>query len=45
MDAEKFISLVNKEPFDYTQWQSTPWNNQPLESISEKAMDYRLKSK
>ena len=45
VDAEKFISLVNKEPFDYTQWQSTLWNNQTLESISEKAMDFRLKNK
>ena len=45
VDAEKFISLVNKEPFDYTQWQSTLWNNQTVESISEKAVDYRLKNK
>lgn len=45
VDAEKFISLVNKEPLDYTQWQSALWINQTLESISEKAMDYRLKNK
>ena len=44
VDAEKFISLINKEPFNYTQWQNTLWNDQTMESISEKAMDYRLKN-
>jgi hypothetical protein len=44
IDAEKFISLLSKEPFDYTQWQSTLWSNQTIEMISEKAMDYRAKN-
>lgn len=41
VDAEKFISLIIKEPFDYTQWQSDLWSNQTIEQVSEKAMDYR----
>jgi hypothetical protein len=41
VDAEKFISLINKEPFDYTQWQSTLWSDQTIEQISDKAMNYR----
>jgi hypothetical protein len=45
VDAEKFISLLSKEPFDYTQWQSTLWSNQTIETISEKAMDYRAKKR
>ena len=45
VDAEKFISLINKEPFDYTQWQSTLWKDQTIEQISEKAMDFRTKNK
>ena len=28
VDAEKFISLIIKEPFDYTHWQSTLWSDQ-----------------
>lgn len=44
IDAEKFISLLSKEPFDYTQWQSSLWSNQTIEMISEKAMDYRRKN-
>jgi len=44
VDAEKFISLINKEPFDYTQWQSSLWSDQTLEQLSEKAMNYRTKN-
>ncbi|MBA4408518.1 MAG: hypothetical protein C0397_03735 [Odoribacter sp.] len=45
VDAEKFISLINKEPFDYTQWQNTLWSDQTIDQVSEKAMDYRTKNK
>ena len=45
VNAEKFISLINKEPFDYTQWQSTLWSEQTIEQVSEKAMNYRTKNK
>ena len=44
VDAEKFISLINKEPFDYTQWQSTLWINQTIDQLSEKALNYRKKN-
>ena len=45
LEAEKFIGLIIKEPFDYTQWQSTLWNDQTVKKVSEKAMNYRLKNK
>ncbi len=45
VDAEKFISLINKEPFDYTQWQSTLWSDQTIDQVSENAMNYRTKNK
>lgn len=41
VDAEKFISLIIKEPFDYTEWQETLWNDLTVEQISERAMKYR----
>lgn len=44
VDAEKFISLINQEPFDYTQWQSEQWSDQTINQLSEKAMDYRKKN-
>lgn len=43
VDAEKFIRLITKEPFDYTQWQSTYWKDESIEQLSEKAMRYRNK--
>lgn len=45
VDAEKFISLINKEPFDYTQWQNTLWSKQTIDQLSEKAMNYRKNNK
>ncbi len=45
VDAEKFISLIIKDPFDYTEWQSTLWNKQTIENVSEKAMLYRKQNK
>jgi hypothetical protein len=27
VEAEKFISLIRKEPFDYTEWQKPLWEN------------------
>ena len=44
VDAEKFISLINKETFDYTQWQSCLWGDQTIDQVSKKAMDYRAKN-
>ena len=44
VDAEKFISLIIKDPLDYTQWQSTLWANQTVDKLSEQAMDYRSKN-
>jgi hypothetical protein len=45
VNAEKFISLIIKEPFDYTEWQGTLWNRQSVESVSDKAMQYRNQNK
>jgi hypothetical protein len=36
--AERFISLILKEPFDYTQWQRDLWATQSLEELSQAAM-------
>ena len=43
VDAEKFIRLIIKEPFDYTQWQSKLWKEETVEQLSEKATQYRSK--
>lgn len=38
VDAERFISLIQREPFDYTKWQRTLWEGQSVEQISRNAM-------
>ena len=38
VDAERFIALIQREPFDYTKWQRTLWEGQSVEDISKNAM-------
>ena len=38
VNAEKFISLIMREPFDYTEWQHTLWQDKSVEEISRMAM-------
>jgi len=40
VEAEQFISLIIREPFDYTQWQETLFEEMSLEELSKKAMKY-----
>ncbi len=37
--AERFISLIIREPFDYTKWQRDLWPDESIESLSKKAME------
>jgi len=45
VEAERFISLVMREPFDYTKWQRTLWVDKPVAELSAAAMQFRKKSK
>lgn len=46
VDAEKFISLVNKETFDYTEWQKNLLIDTELRKLSSEAMKFKqLKGK
>ena len=38
--AERFISLVIKEPFDYTKWQKNLFNGMTIEQIGDMADNY-----
>jgi hypothetical protein len=42
VEAERFIMLIQKESFDYTQWQENLFENMSLEEISQKATEYRI---
>ncbi|WP_076792822.1 hypothetical protein [Chlorobium sp. KB01] len=38
VDAERFIALVMREPFDYTKWRRTLWIDKSIEELSAQAM-------
>jgi hypothetical protein len=40
VDAERFIMLIQKEPFDYTKWQEHLFENMSVEELSKKAAEY-----
>lgn len=40
--AERFISLLLRESFDYTKWQNDLYKDVPLEKFLKDAMDFRL---
>jgi len=41
VEAERFIALMLREPFDYTEWQRTLYKNVPLEDFLNRAMEFR----
>jgi hypothetical protein len=41
VEAERFIALIQREPFDYTKWRQDLDEDLSLEEISQKAMAYR----
>ena len=44
VEAERFITLLLREPFDYTQWQRTLWAEQGVHDLSRAAMNLRRTS-
>ena len=45
VEAEKFISLILREPFDYTKWQQNLWPDRNVAEISGAAMELRKATK
>ncbi len=37
VEIEKFITLINRDKFDYTVWRENLWKDETLESLSHKA--------
>ena len=40
--AERFITLMIREPFDYTEWQRDLYKDVPLDDFLRDAMAFRL---
>ena len=45
VDAERFISMVKRDTFDYTEWQRRLWDGQSIEEIHTLATEYEKKYK
>ena len=45
IEAERFVSLILREPFDYTKWRQGQWDDLSLEEISRQAMELRRKNR
>lgn len=37
IDAERFIMLLKRDHFDYTEWQRSLWSDETVESLSRNA--------
>jgi len=44
IEMERFIALIQREPFDYTQWRQAIETDESIEDISRKAMALRDKN-
>jgi hypothetical protein len=45
IEAERFIMLIQKEPFDYTKWQENLFEDISIEEISQRAAAFRQNKK
>ena len=45
VEAERFIALVKRESFDYTEWQRELYQDVPLKTFLQNAADFRRKQK
>lgn len=43
VDAEIFIKMLIREPFDYTKWQRDLWPEMDVNELSDKATEYQKK--
>ena len=44
IEAERFIALIQREPFDYTKWRQDMDEELNIEEISRRAMSMRRKN-
>ena len=40
VDAERFISMIKRDTFDYTEWHRTLWEGKSIDEIHEAATEY-----
>ena len=45
VDSERFIVLLRREPFNYTEWRQGLFKDMPLDEFLKKANEYRNSTK
>ena len=40
VEAERFVALIQREPFDYTEWRQGLFKDMPLDTFLENARQY-----
>jgi len=40
IEAERFVNLIRREPFDYTEWQQKLWQDKSVEEIFAAAKEF-----
>ncbi|NJN38358.1 MAG: hypothetical protein HC790_05830 [Acaryochloridaceae cyanobacterium CSU_3_4] len=45
IEMERFIALIQREPFDYTRWRQAIESDLSIEDISAEAMELRCKNR
>ncbi len=45
IEMERFVALIQREPFDYTRWREAMDTDDTIEAISQKAMHLREQRK
>lgn len=43
VEAERFIAIIQREPFDYTKWRQGMGEDLTIQEISKKAMALKMK--
>ncbi len=41
VDAERFIAMMHRDRFDYTQWRQSQWRAETAHSLAEQARLFR----
>ena len=42
VESERFLTLMLREPFDYTKWRQTEWSDESVSTLAEKANSRRV---
>ena len=45
VEAERFVALLNRERFDYTEWRQTQWDSETVATLAQRARAMQMKER